>query len=1430
MKLKYVQDMIRKQFLAILKDVKYLREVNIKILKDFLVESVEMMQTLLQRASEKVLLCLQQEFLKLFTEGKLKKMEIASAFERLVNFLLAESDFSRTQGMTLSHAIDAVEKEFKKIKSENIALRKNLQIQKTNKLFLEKKMKEALAEKNEKSELRICELQNLLETAQSSLIEHVSKCQQLQAKIDELSSVVATNNRTAVRSGNQPMVWFGSDDLWKCSTPCTICRELKETKQPVSTPQIQLAILAARLTTTIADNDGLVRCNAELAQTNLNLQTEIDKLRKQMSSHDSSINITSNATVTAKQSSVQHFCEHIPEQASTYQLQCNWDVEEMYDHKPKNSSEAHNHRFSPTSQPDERIKSEELYLLGEGVANSSISGVTMKDPKTKLEDARKYNESFREKNKKYYPEVERLEKHLEGRRKCFVKSISNDREEDVRNSLKITQTEENENRSVSSLENQKEQLVAAIADLTQDPEGHEGKLEASAVLLKKEKEKKSSLQTKQVQIFKTRKNVENKQDIHASNVTCHEYLEGESSFSCRKINQSLSKQQPNLHTEKSERINEWKRRFHEIEEQNRLLKNNEQELKDALTLANEHLMKAQSENETLKFRVSGLEDLMKTRNVISQTNREAEDENVKGKQSLTTFPNTVNFEKHRQLQEKVSELRKQYKKAIHDKELAEKFADAMKQKLSNLSEYERERRDNDVSSTSSSVCSNTTMFSNESDEMGSLRNKESIVPNNSRDESFELMIQRTVENFNQLNCDKLRRRKVGGGFRGRERLLALAFEVLFLLVSSHLHNFFKCLQHCGGVDELYELNRKFTEYFVGLNEKPQSLMVVSEGSSPSSAILHVADSLQAETSVTKTPVRSEVKAVQKQIVNKQGLIDTSGKVKVILVATDGSASCAQNSDISFPIICIEMDARVGFPVSQNVETTKAVKKSSQECIRNCHIIVSEPCRLEKTSKNGGVLRSKSLDSSISITNGKQCAKSAKLTSTGTYITSTSRTRLNCEEAVETAHSDYISQCVQMEIPTDFTLLGNLRYILTTCLQMQHTCQVEREGGAPINSDYMKQLEQKIKTFVGLLTETIERNTCVKSKILLFNLSHGLNSEQYTNWKSTQQFNSVANQNTTDLLVIAIEGSKDHSYEQLDSEALQSSVTKKIELISNFRAIDDNNSTDYSISKKIISELRSENIKLKEELEHANDKLECLNMELKNWANKLRIAENDLKQMKQHNCNLSQDLIRLQKVFSCGHLKCTKESIIKHNRMEHGTDEICDLKIAFEGMSHSKQQLHDQLYIAMEERRQLLTLRDHLSSQLMETSKRSKGFERKLLVASAARNRNTLKIIEMESEIKKLKTDLQVVSRNQEVEKVKVPYVTVDTGCPVTPVFSASRSTSENVPERSKSTSAAVSEDVKQQISKNSFSVLRSLEEGVSVESNEKFDVDIQKVC
>lgn len=198
--------------------------------------------------------------------------------------------------------------------------------------------------------------------------------------------------------------------LWNCSTPCTICRELRQTKQPAPTPQLQLAILAARLTIKIADNDALFRCNTELAQTNLRLQNEVSELREQIAEYFASNNST--GTSDTKQSLFQQ--KHISKQSSNQSLEqkavhveekeWTWDPKD-FDAKLVDSSKLEDGcQQSPPNQP--------------------IAGCTMKNEMktsnlTELksqgeETLKKSNES----RKKFEKKNENMENNAESSEKC----------------------------------------------------------------------------------------------------------------------------------------------------------------------------------------------------------------------------------------------------------------------------------------------------------------------------------------------------------------------------------------------------------------------------------------------------------------------------------------------------------------------------------------------------------------------------------------------------------------------------------------------------------------------------------------------------------------------------------------------------------------------------------------------------------------------------------------------------------------------------------------------------------------------------------------------------------------------------------------------------------------------------------------------------
>ncbi|EJD76266.1 hypothetical protein, variant [Loa loa] len=305
----HVRNLLREYLYVTLKNVRDLREMNLKLFKDVIVDSVPAVQAQLHKSLKEVHSYAEEVIVKWFKEKELKDVEIAVAVQQLMNGVPVEN-ISQTQGLSLSVIVDAVNKKFLEKKSENTALKNDLWNKRSDKAALEMKIQQSASEKKEGPELKIKELEDLLQVTQFSLSEHAIKCQQLQIELNALRSATDQNGPRAAKYGTT------GSDAWNCSTPCTICRELKQSKQPAPTPQLQLAILAARLTTKIADNDALFRCNAELAQTNLRLQNEVEELREQMTRYNtSSSNIDTSAT---NQQSLQQ--QHIPKQPSNQSI------------------------------------------------------------------------------------------------------------------------------------------------------------------------------------------------------------------------------------------------------------------------------------------------------------------------------------------------------------------------------------------------------------------------------------------------------------------------------------------------------------------------------------------------------------------------------------------------------------------------------------------------------------------------------------------------------------------------------------------------------------------------------------------------------------------------------------------------------------------------------------------------------------------------------------------------------------------------------------------------------------------------------------------------------------------------------------------------------------------------------------------------------
>ncbi|VBB26933.1 unnamed protein product [Acanthocheilonema viteae] len=307
--LQHVRDLLREHLHVALKNVRDLREMNLKLLKDIVVDNVQAARVQLCEILNEVHSCAEKVIVRCFEEKERKDAEIALAMKQLINVILTEN-ISQAEDLSLSVIVDAVSKKFLERESEHTVLKNDLLNERNDEAALKMTIQRSVSEKEEESELKIKGLEDLLQVTQFSLSEYVIRCQQLQAKLDLIST--DQSSEAAAKCGTS-----GSES-WNCSTPCTICRELRQTKQPAPTPQLQLAILAARLTTKIADNDALFRCNAELAQTNLRLQNEVSELREQMTKHITSTNDPGTSS-TNQQSLFQQ--QHISKHSSNQTLE-----------------------------------------------------------------------------------------------------------------------------------------------------------------------------------------------------------------------------------------------------------------------------------------------------------------------------------------------------------------------------------------------------------------------------------------------------------------------------------------------------------------------------------------------------------------------------------------------------------------------------------------------------------------------------------------------------------------------------------------------------------------------------------------------------------------------------------------------------------------------------------------------------------------------------------------------------------------------------------------------------------------------------------------------------------------------------------------------------------------------------------------------------
>uniref|UniRef100_A0A915PLM3 Uncharacterized protein n=1 Tax=Setaria digitata TaxID=48799 RepID=A0A915PLM3_9BILA len=477
--LQHVRNLLREHLCAALKIIRDLREMNLKLLKDLIMETMRIFQFQLKEALEGICSSIERAVVHWLKEKKLKDMEITTAIQQLINGVLIGNFFS--QDSSLSAIVNAVNQKFLEREYENAALKNKLSDEGKDKATLKMKIQQGVSEEEE-LKLRIKELEDLLQITQLSLTEHITRCQQLQAKLDSIGSAADQSSSAAAKCGTD------DGDPWNCSTPCTICRELKQTKQPGATSQLQLAILAARLTTKIADNDALFRCNTELAQTNLRLQSEVDELKEQVGRYVASSSssrfpaVSQHTENIPKQFSNQSFVE---EKMESEEGEWEWGMEDSDEklassHNPQDAYQ----QLSLSQQVSRSADANEIpaVRLNEELISQEQNVESLQK---KLNAAHEHTRKLEEKNEEMKNNIEKLEQRLKVSECCVelgnkVEQLETElekkqfedgeyqRESDDLRKVRKLEVNQATREEFLFLKSQNEQLVGLVEDLKQE--------------------------------------------------------------------------------------------------------------------------------------------------------------------------------------------------------------------------------------------------------------------------------------------------------------------------------------------------------------------------------------------------------------------------------------------------------------------------------------------------------------------------------------------------------------------------------------------------------------------------------------------------------------------------------------------------------------------------------------------------------------------------------------------------------------------------------------------------------------------------------------------------------------------------------------------------------------------------------------------------
>uniref|UniRef100_A0A0N5AEN9 GOLGA2L5 domain-containing protein n=1 Tax=Syphacia muris TaxID=451379 RepID=A0A0N5AEN9_9BILA len=149
---------------------------------------------------------------------------------------------------------------------------------------------------------------------------------------------------------------------------------------------------------------------------------------------------------------------------------------------------------------------------------------------------------------------------------------------------------------------------------------------------------------------------------------------------------------------------------------------------------------------------------------------------------------------------------------------------------------------------------------------------------------------------------------------------------------------------------------------------------------------------------------------------------------------------------------------------------------------------------------------------------------------------------------------------------------------------------------------------------------------------------------------------------------------------------------------------------------------------------------------------LRISESKLS-MAEETINQSEErILHLERTTDDWRKKC-EELSQENEALSRANEEVKNLEIAIGEVKDEKQMLYQKLNDLMEEKRQLIAARDHLSSYVSNTESQNTKLQAKIRQMNESFNENVTRLVDKENYIKNLSARIDKLSEEVEAERL-----------------------------------------------------------------------------